>query len=314
MKVLVIGASGQVGRSLVERLSGRGDVVVATFNSRRPSGGASTVDRLDKSDLVSAREVLERHRPEVVIDTGAMHNVDYCESHRAEAFRVNAEGTRAIAEFSRAENARFVFVSTDFVFDGAQREPYRETDPTRPVSVYAESKLAGEEATTAASPENLVVRPSVIYSWLETRARQESSSGKGINFGTWLAEEVAHGRSVRIIEDQTASPTLADDLAGAILALVDHHVSGVVHTAGATAINRFEFSMALVRRIGLDPTLVRPVRTAELHQTAKRPANSSLSSDRLAQATGYRMLDLPAQLDRFVAAMHDDPAAFRGRT
>ena len=314
MKVLVVGSSGQVGRSLVQRMARRGDEVVATFNSRRPLGSVSEVDHLDKADPAAVQEVVRRHRPKVVVDTGAMHNVDYCESHRDEAFRVNAEGTQSLARASRAAGAQFVFVSTDFVFDGTRSEPYRETDPTGPVSVYAESKLAGEAAARSASAENLVVRPSVIYSWLDTRTRQESSSGKGVNFGTWLAEEVANGRPVRIIEDQIASPTLADDLAGAIVALIDNHASGVFHTAGATPINRFEFSVALVRKVGLDPTLVTPARTSELNQKAKRPANSSLSSDLLTQTTGYRMLDLAAQLDRFSASVRDDPAALRGRS
>jgi dTDP-4-dehydrorhamnose reductase len=314
MKVLVIGSSGQVGRSLVESMARRGDEVVATFNSRRPSAALTTVDHLDKSDPSGVREILARHRPQLVIDTGAMHNVDYCESHREEAFRVNAEGTHALAATAAAVNARFVFVSTDFVFDGGKSGAYRETDPTGPISVYAESKLAGEAATMSASAENLVVRPSVIYSWLDTLSRQDSSSGKGINFGTWLVEEVAHGRTVRIIEDQVASPTLAEDLAGAILALTDRRASGIFHTAGATPMNRYEFSVALVRSVGLDAALVRPVKTAELNQKARRPVNSSLSTERLAGVTGYRMLDLPSQLERFASAVSEDPAAFRGRT
>jgi dTDP-4-dehydrorhamnose reductase len=312
MKVLVVGSAGQVGRSLVQQLADRGDTAIATFNSRRPAV-SGPVETLDKTAAEGVRAVLERHRPDVVIDTAALHNVDYCESHPDEAFKVNRDGTRHLAESSHAIGARFVFVSTDFVFDGAKSGPYVESDRAIPASVYAESKLAGEAATLAASSENVVARPSVIYSWLDTRTRQESSSGKGMNFGTWLAEEVAHGRPVRIIEDQVASPTLAEDLAGAILALVDRNQAGVFHAAGASALNRYEFSVQLVRRIGLDASLVRPVRTAELNQKAKRPANSSLDSDRLARSTGYRMMDLDAQLDRFGAAVRADPAAFGGR-
>jgi dTDP-4-dehydrorhamnose reductase len=313
MKVLVVGSAGQVGRSLVRKLAERGDTPIATFNSRRPSV-SGIVEPLDKTDAAAGRAVLERHRPDVVVDTGALHNVDYCELHPEEAFRVNRDGTRYLAEGARSVGARFVFVSTDFVFDGTKQGPYVESDPPVPASIYAESKLAGEAATIGASSENVVARPSVIYSWLDTRSRQESSSGKGTNFGTWLAEEVAHARPVRIIQDQVASPTLAEDLAGAILALVDHRAAGVFHTAGASARNRYEFSVELVRRIGLDPSLVHPVRTADLNQKAKRPANSSLASDQLARVTGYRTMDLAAQLDRFARAVRDDPAAFGGPT
>ena len=312
MKVLVVGAAGQVGRSLVQQAATGGDEVVATYNSRRPTVPAAAVEALDKTDAARCTEVIGRHRPELVVDTGALHNVDYCEGHPEEALRVNRDGTRFLAEAAASVGARFVFVSTDFVFDGRKSGPYVESDPPKPESHYAESKLAGERAALAASPDNLVVRPSVIYSWLDSRTRAESSSGKGMNFGTWLVEEVGHGRPVRIIQDQVASPTLAEDLAAAILALVRAGAHGTFHAAGATPATRYDFSVELVRRVGLDPAHVRPVQTAELNQKARRPVNSSLSSDYLAQVSGYRTLSLPSALDRFAQAFSDDPGAPRG--
>jgi|HubBroStandDraft_1064217.scaffolds.fasta_scaffold48645_3 dTDP-4-dehydrorhamnose reductase len=307
MKVVVVGAAGQVGRNLVRLAVERGDTVAATYKARRPAADLVPLELLDKTDAAACDRVLERLRPDVVIDTGAMHNVDYCETHREEANAVNRDGTRFLAESSRRLGARFVFISTDFVFDGAGPTPYVETETPHPQSVYAESKLAGELATLATDPDNLVVRPSVIYSWLDTRERAESSSGKGLNFGTWLAEEVARGRPVRIINDQVASPTLASDLAGAILALVDRRCRGTFHTAGSTAMDRHSFSVQLVSRLGLDASLVHPVATAELNQKAPRPAVSSLASGRLSAETGYRMMDLPKALDRFAADFRADP-------
>jgi len=307
MKYLVVGAAGQVGRNLVSLCAAAGDPVVATFNTRQPPGDASALDRLDKTDPAACREVLQRHRPDVVIDTGALHNVDYCESHRDESFRVNAEGTGNLARAAREVGAQFVFVSTDFVFDGSLSRPYAEADAPQPQSEYARSKLLGERITMETEATNLVVRPSVIYSWLDTRQRAESSSGKGLNFGTWLVEEVARGRTVRIINDQVASPTLAGDLAGAILALVRHDQCGVFHTAGLTATNRFDFSVRLVQGLGLDSSLVTPVRTADLGQKAPRPVNSSLDSSALSAATGYRMLTLEAAIRRFREDFAADP-------
>lgn len=309
MKLLVVGASGQVGRSIVERAGRRGDEVVAAYNSRRPALGHVPVALLDKTNADRCRVVLEEFRPEAVVDTGALHNVDFCESHPDEARRVNTEGTRNLASATAKIGARFVFVSTDFVFDGMKSGPYTEADAPRPVSVYAESKLGGELATGSSMTGALIVRPSVIYSWLDSRTRAESSSGKGLNFGTWLVEEVAHGRPVRIIVDQTASPTLAEDLAGAIIALLDHGCEGIYHTAGKSATSRYKFSTELISRLGLDTNLVQPVHTSDLNQMARRPVNSSLSCDRLTEATGYRMLDLPAALDRFARSYDGDPGA-----
>jgi dTDP-4-dehydrorhamnose reductase len=287
----------------------QGDWVGATYKARRPPGDTATLEMLDKTDSSACDAVLGRLRPDVVIDTGALHNVDYCELHPDEADRVNRDGTRFLAETSHRLGARFVFISTDFVFDGSGPTPYSEASTPRPQSAYARSKLAGEEVTLATDPENLVIRPSVIYSWLDTRERAESSSGKGLNFGTWLAEEVARGRPVKIINDQVASPTLASDLASAILALVAERSSGVFHAAGGTPADRYSFSVKLVNRLGLDETLVHPVATAELAQKAVRPPTSSLSSDRLTQVTGYRMMELPKALDRFSEDFHQDPGA-----
>lgn len=313
MRVVITGAAGQVGRNLVRQSRDRGYWVGGTFKARRPAGSLDAVEALDKSDPVACDAVLDRLRPDVVIDTGALHNVDYCEAHPDEADAVNHRGTQNLARSAHRVGARLVFVSTDFVFDGARNGPYSETDTPRPQSAYARSKLAGETATLSVDGRNLVVRPSVIYSWLDTRERAESSSGKGLNFGTWLVEEVAAGRPVRIVEDQVASPTLASDLAGAILALVAADAHGVFHAAGATAVTRYEFSRQLVRGLSIDTDRVIPVATATLQQKAVRPMNSSLASDRLAAVTGYRTLDLDAAIARFVADFRADPGAPVGR-
>lgn len=315
MKLLVVGAAGQLGQNLVLQGQEAGFHVLGTYNSRRPVGGAISTEPLDKTDATAVRRVISGIGPNVVVDTGALHNVDYCESHSSDAYRVNRDGTSYLAKATLDAGGRLVFVSTDFVFDGRTKRPYAETDSPNPQSEYARSKLAGEQATLDTSPDNLVVRPSVIYSWLATGQRAESSSGKGLNFGTWLVEEVARGRPVRIVQDQIASPTLARDLARAILALVHADARGLFHTAGATAINRYEFSRKLVRRLGLDDNLVHPVSTAELSQKAVRPADSSLESSKFSGATRSRMLDLEEALDQFAADFESDPgtSAFRSK-
>ena len=312
MRVLVIGVAGQLGRALAVQTKARGDSVVGTYNSRVPDDQADSIEPLDKTDAQRVEAVLQKHVPDVVIDTAALHNVDYCELHPEDAYRVNREGTRFVAQAAAAIGAKFVFVSTDFVFSGTQAEPYRESDTPAPASQYALSKLEGEGAALAASDSNLVVRPSVIYSWVESRRRAASSSGKGLNFGSWLAEEVGRGHEVRIVDDQTASPTLAEDLAGAIVALVAKDARGVFHTAGGTATTRYGFSVRLVERLQLDSNLVRPVRTVDLNQKAPRPSNSSLDSGRLTAITGYRMMSLPSALDRFAEQFEADPGAPHG--
>lgn len=307
MRLLVIGGAGQLGGSVAEQALTRGDQVVATYLARTPHLPGAALELLDKTDGARAEALFERYRPELVVDTGALHNVDYCEQHPEAADRVNATATTALARACASRGIRYLFVSTDFVFDGGGSPPYREDSRPHPQSRYAQSKRAGEEGTLAASESHLVVRPSVIYSWHDTRRRSESSSGKGLNFATWLVEEVRRGKAVRIVEDQIASPTLAEDLAGAILSLARGAPGGLYHAAGQTALDRWSFSRRLIERLGLPVELVTPVRTADLHQIAPRPPNSSLSSDKLVRTTGYRMMSLGEALDRFAAAYRADP-------
>jgi dTDP-4-dehydrorhamnose reductase len=307
MKVLVIGGAGQVGRNLVRTYLKDEQWVGATFKARRPPESAHAVERLDKSSQSDCNSIVDKLRPDLVIDTGALHNVDYCEAHPDEANAVNRDGTRYLAEACQRIGAKFVFISTDFVFDGSGTPPYTETVSPRPQSEYARSKLEGEAATLATSPDNLVVRPSVIYSWLDTRERGVSSSGKGLNFGTWLVEEVIARRPVRIINDQVASPTLAEDLACAVHALVKSGASGIFHAAGRTPLTRYDFSVRLVEELGLDTSMVKPVATRDLNQKAQRPNNSSLDSSKLALRTGYHTLEIDAATKRFAYDYRSDP-------
>jgi dTDP-4-dehydrorhamnose reductase len=309
MRLLVVGAAGQVGDSLVRQAREQGHSVTGTYRMRTSGVPGLEALALDKTDSAAVERLVEKVRPEVVIDTSAMHNVDYCESHPEEAFRVNRDGTAYLAKAAHALGAQFTFISTDFVFDGSGHPPYTERDTVHPQSEYARSKVEGELAALAPAPDqNLVVRPSVIYSWWGPRRQSASSSGKGVNFGTWLAEEVRQGREVRIIDDLITSPTHAGDLAGAILALLSKSAHGVYHTAGGTAIDRYRFSVALIERIGLDPQKVRPVHATEFAQKAPRPSNSSLDSSHLTASTGYRMMELPAALERFARERTEDLA------
>jgi dTDP-4-dehydrorhamnose reductase len=304
MRLFVLGGGGQLGSALVRVAGQRGDPVTVGYLGRPVPGVDSVPADKTRPDMV--REALRLARPQVVIDAGALHNVDYCEAHPDEASRVNAEGSRVVADAAATVGARTVFISTDFVFGDGGRIPREETDPPEPLGAYARSKLDGERAVLATDAANLVVRPSVIYSWTPRAARSASGSGKSVNFGTWLIEEVTAGRRVRIVTDQRASPTLASDLADAVFALIDRAPGGVYHAAGASPASRFEFATALVRGLGLDAGLVDPVETAQLGQKARRPRDSSLSSAKLARETGYRMADLGHQVEQFARSYRAD--------
>ena len=299
MKLLVVGAGGQVGERLAREAVDRGHTVVGTYRSRPPRVKMEAAVVLDKTDASSVAEVFSKFRPDAVVDTGALHNVDYCETHVDEAMAVNARGSQNLATKSGELGAQFVFISTDFVFDGVGA-PYTEESVPNPLSVYARSKLEGERLALEANPgKTIIVRPAVIYSWVSNSGATQSSSGKPLNFAAWLVSQLLAGKETKVVQDQVTSPTLASDLAGAILALLAGEKSGLFHAAGSSALSRYEFSVKVAAKLNLNKALIHPIESSELKQLAKRPSNSSLVSDKIKRELGYQMLDIDMALDVF---------------
>ncbi len=262
--LLVIGGSGLLGTK-VAALGRESYRVVATHRGGAPALDGVEFAELQKENLDEGRALIRRVKPDAVVDTAAFHNVDKCEEQKDLASAVNAVSTGAYAEAAQDLGARYLFISTDFVFDGV-RGAYKESDVPRPVNVYGETKLAGERATLAANPDFLVVRPSVVYGWDDTR----------LNFATWLLTSLRDRKSVNIVTDWIGSPTLADSLAEACLKVLGAREGGVYHLAGPDAMSRYDFAVRLARAFRQDASLIKPVTSKEMTMKAPRPPNSSL--------------------------------------
>jgi dTDP-4-dehydrorhamnose reductase len=262
--LLVIGGSGLVGAKVASKAVGSYKVT-ATHRGGAPSIAKVTFVELEKKDVDAGRALIRKVKPVAVVDTAALHNVDKCEEDRDLAWTINAGATGSLAHTANDVGARYLFISTDFVFDG-RKGAYREEDHARPVNVYGETKLAGERATLAANPENLVVRPSVVYGWNDTRT----------NFATWVLTSLRGGTSVKVITDWIGSPTWADSLAEGILKLLNAPSGGIYHLAGPDAMSRYDFAARLAKAFGLDDGLIQPVLAKDMPMKAPRPPNSSL--------------------------------------
>jgi len=286
--LLVLGGSGFLGGK-VAALASESFKVVATHRGMKPKIPGVDFVGLSKEHAEEGMALVRKTNPSAVVDTAAMNDVDRCEGERDLAWQVNAGSTGSLARVALDIGARYVFVSTDFVFDG-KKGRYREQDVPRPVNYYGETKLAGEHAVLAATADHLVARPSLIYGWDDTR----------LNFATWVLSSVREGKSIDVATDWMRSPTFADSLAAGVLQLLKVPDGGVYHVAGADAISRYDFAVRLVNAFGLDPKMVRPVRSTDLHLKASRPADSSLSS---AKAKRHRIAVLSA--DEGIAAMKE---------
>ncbi|MCX6642548.1 MAG: dTDP-4-dehydrorhamnose reductase [Candidatus Bathyarchaeota archaeon] len=287
MIILVIGGGGQLGSKIIE-YSREYHEIYATYLSRPPQLSASKIFLADKTDKSSIQSLVKKIKPDVVIDTAALHNVDYCETNKEQTHKVNVEGTKNVAEACNAIGAKMVFVSTDYVFNGKIGH-YKETDIPTPINYYGQSKLDGENAIKKICKNYCIARTSVIYSWVSTQSTV-TTSGKPLNFAMWANEKLGKGEQLNIVNDQYSSPTLADHLAQTLLKICEEDLRGIYHIAGKTRINRYDFILKIAEKIGYNPTLIKAVSSSSLKQKAKRPRDSSLNVEKIEKTLKIKML------------------------
>ncbi|MDQ2953123.1 MAG: SDR family oxidoreductase [Chloroflexota bacterium] len=273
---LVIGASGLVGSAVMRALPGS----VGTFRSR-PVAGLRHLDALDHPGLAA---LMREIQPDVVYFPAAEPNVDWCEAEPEAAYRANVAPALDALETATSANARFVFFSSDYVFDGSAG-PYDETAPVAPLSTYGRHKLEVEQRVLGAGAT--VVRTTTVFG-------TESPPGK--NFVLRLAARLRAGEAATVPSDQFSTPTWADDLARGAVACAPH--PGIWHVAGPDFLSRDRFAVLVADVFGLDASLIRPVLTSELQQAASRPMRGGLRTDKVRQLSGIAFSSTREALSR----------------
>jgi len=255
-----------------------GSDLVPMLRQHVPTGELIAVghEGLDITREEQAREKVEAIGPAVIINCAAYTDVDGCEGNRELAFRVNAGGPAVLAGVAAEAGALLVHLSTDFVFDGTKREPYVEGDRPHPLSVYGESKLAGEESVRQLTEDHLIVRTAWLY------------GRHGPNFVDTMLRLASEREELAVVTDQTGSPTWTVELARALIALLQADARGTFHVVGAGSCTRFEWAGEVLRLAGMKAAL-RPATSAHFPRPAQRPAHSVLSPEKLARETGFRM-------------------------
>jgi dTDP-4-dehydrorhamnose reductase len=293
-RILLTGASGQVGGELVQTLAGLGEVVAP--------GRAE----LDLSDEASVRAMVRQVQPRWIVNPAAYTAVDRAESEPELAYAINATAVKALGEEAQAIGAAVLHFSTDYVFDGSKREPYVESDPTGPTSVYGASKLAGEQELARSGAAHMIFRTSWVY----------GATGK--NFLRTILKAARERERLRVVADQHGAPTWSRDLArmaahvigrceeraaaaGSLLDAV-RQVGGVYHAAGAGETTWFGFAAEAIRQQRLREPGVRlaevdAIATTEYPTPARRPENSRLECGRLAERLGWRMMPWERSLE-----------------
>jgi dTDP-4-dehydrorhamnose reductase len=278
-RVAVIGATGQLGSDLVETF---GAEAVAAFGH----------ETLEITDDAAVRAALAPLKPAIVINATAFHNVPRCETEEATAYAVNAIAPRRLARFCSEIGARFVQVSTDYVFDGTKQAPYVETDRPNPLNVYAASKLAGEHGVLAAGGDHQVVRSSGLYGLRPCRA-------KGGNFIDAMFRLVREQDVVRVVHDEVLTPTFTADLAAQIRVLAEEGPPGLFHATAHGSCSWYEFATVIFAVAGFT-TPLEPTTVAAYASPVRRPFYSVLDNAALREAGLDRMRPWRAALEDYL--------------
>ena len=275
MRLFVTGSRGQLGRALERAAAGRGDAFAGV-----------DLPELDITDATAVERAVAAARPDAIVNCAAFTAVDAAEAEEDAALAVNGTAVAHLARAADAAEAVLVQLSTDYVFDGTGGTPYREGDPVNPLSAYGRTKLAGERAAAAAR-SRLVVRTAWLF-------------GEGANFVGAIRRQLDAGvEELRVVSDQVGCPTYAEDLAGAILGLLDAGALGTVHAVNAGSTTWFEFAREIVRRLGSGARVL-PISTAEARRPAPRPMHSVLDTSRLVAILGRSLPPWQDALARYL--------------
>jgi len=271
MKAIVTGAHGMLGTDLMHILRLQYDVF------------GCDLDNCDILDDKQVEQVVSAYRPDVIIHAAAYTNVDQAETDKDLAMQVNATGTMHVAAAAQKYQAKFVYLSTDYVFDGTKTTLYTEEDLPHPLGVYAESKVCGERHVQQMfahvnqnAPGYLIIRTAWLY-------------GKhGKNFVTTILQLAREQGHLRVVHDQTGSPTYTKDLVRGLLALLDRKATGIFHVTNDGSCTWYEFARTILELAGMSQIPVQPITTQELHLPAPRPKFSALDISKFAKLIGQR--------------------------
>lgn len=288
-KLVITGVNGLLGQKLLERSVSHYEVMgIDLHEAPFQTKFKFEYRQLDLTKRRLVKQALAEFQPHYLINTAAMTDVDACETQKEQCWKINVEAVDYIIQAVRRLGTKIIHLSTDYVFDG-KSGPYVETDTPEPLGYYGKSKLASENLLIASGLEHAIVRTMVLY-------------GQGIqtrpNFVTWLIEKLNKGESVQVVTDQISNPTLADDLAEAILQIIERRKWDLFHISGSELIDRYHFALKIAEVFDLNQQLIEPTITTKLGQAATRPLKSGFIITKAQTELGIHMSDVTTGLKK----------------
>lgn len=286
-KILVTGSSGLVGSQVVKDLLERNFEVYSGYNAEKPKEGIATKLDLVKKDSIV--EAINNTKPDTIIHLAAITNVDLCETQKELTNTINATATEILVQESAKRQAFFIYMSTDYVFDGKMGLK-NEDDLPNPINFYGRSKLAGEIATRNFAALYSIVRTSTPF----------GIHDKKKSFPIWVKENLKSKKEISVFIDQYTSPTFVPNLSEMLIEVYTKKIPGIIHLAGATRISRYEFAKMLAQELDLDETLLKPKRLEDASLIAARPQDSSLDVSQARKILNNKPQEIQQSLGLFV--------------
>lgn len=281
MKVLITGSNGLLGQHLIPIfLQDSRYQVIATGRgpNRLPAQEGYTYEATNLRDATSVQHLVQKHQPDIIIHAAAMTQVDDCERNKDACWDTNVSATRYLLQAAEKHNAFFIFLSTDFVFDG-QQGPYTEEDEVNPISYYGASKVAAERMVKNSKLPWAIIRTVLVYGVAADPRRS--------NIITWVKNNLEQGKKLKVVDDQWRTPTLVQDLASGCKLVADKQASGVFHISGSETLTPYQMAVQTASYFRLNPQLLEKVDAKTFTQPAKRPAKTGFIIDKAVNQLGY---------------------------
>ncbi|CAN1498086.1 RfbD dTDP-4-dehydrorhamnose reductase [Spirosomataceae bacterium] len=280
-KILVTGSNGLLGQKLIEKLSKTDNIeVIATARgeNRLPFAENYKFVSLDITKKKEVETVFDSEKPDVVIHTAAMTNVDQCETEKDACWDLNVKAVEYLVEASNKHNSFLVHLSTDFIFDG-KAGPYDEKAEANPLSFYGWSKYAAEKLVINSDVKWAIARTVLVYGIAHDMSRT--------NIILWVKNSLEQGKSINVVNDQWRTPTLAEDLADGCILIAEKEAEGIFNISGKDLLNPFQMAIMTADYFNLDKSLITEVDGTKFTQPAKRPAKTGFILDKPIAVLGY---------------------------
>ncbi len=283
MKILVTGANGLLGQTLIRQLLEKKHEVLATGKGPSRLIIAAlpnySYKELDLTDGPIVQQFILDAKPEIIVHAAAMTQVDQCELDKPGCYNINVTATRFIIDAAKLINARIVYVSTDFVFDG-QNGPYSETDEPMPVNYYGSTKLVAEKAVMESGLSWAIARTILVYGNSDPAGR--------LNIVGWIKQNLETATPINMVTDQLRTPTFVYDLAKGIVLIIEKNATGIFHLSGEQSMTPYEVAVEIARFFGYDTSLIKPSTSVDINQPAIRPPRTGFNISKAKKELGFQ--------------------------